>query len=1359
VSTPFPLEEEAQTDTRGEHLTDPNQPIPPGTFGGWGFQERDVPAGVSPGKLNSLALGAPLAYRGVSAVGSGIVGLENLLGAGAHGISAAFDTGNAGPVDQEIASGAKSIGKKIDADARDRLRALSPDPATSGAALQAMHGLVKVGTEALLGGTAGVGSAEGYNRYRDLKEQGVDTTTAAESAALTGIVNAAGLRVPMSFGSTLATRLASGAAAQTSFGMIDRKADAAILRAGGYDEMADQEHTFDMAQMAIDAVMGTAFGGLAHLHAPAVEHIDAALTANLALRNRKSAPGVATDPAAAGAHVDALNKAIQDLQDGKHVNVAGTGIEDAAFLARGGTENPELSEIIARELKDSGLLEHTEKLDMLEQALGRKLRGEEEPPAPKPESPLAVDPLDMKDFGLPKPPETLDPGHELLRPHWDPDKPDLQDMSPEREALRNDMVDERFKDAKPVPKGERPVAVVMGGGGASGKGTILRLLAARGFLPEGHVHLDPDEFKTGSEKKGWRGIPEYQHIMKAGDWRSATTTHEESGLLFKRARERATGGVDGKGKKYHVVLDRTLGDPEKAQAEIDALRKAGYAIHLVGTSVDPEAAIARAVKRAKRTNRWVPLTALLKAHKGFSQGFEGYASQVDSAQLYDNNVPEGTQPTLTAERKPGESALSILDREAYNSFERKASLNEQANTIRQISEAPATGGGGDETPGGPGRPPGVPENPRGAGGLEAGAAGTGRRGNGERALGPDSVSGERLETVSTASGRRIEVRPKIVEASDLVTSDHPEFPKALQPRQRGERAALDAQVRDIARNLEPERLGSSPEADRGAPIVSGKNEVESGNGRVMALRKVYEEETGNVAGPTKSKADLKSEFIGRDDAFWNIEPEDDEQGKPSEFRDNGYSGTQCTGYACAILHKLGPGRVKVFGFHDEDNPTSAIAQDAGGHDFAVVDGKYIVDPWLADLQGGAGEFKGESGVYDLKTDEAKVAKLYGDRELWKDMTATMPEGPKVKSAKADAYREFLKSQGHDISGFKQPVLVRERVTPMNQSERQAFTVEANQSATAAMSPVERGAADAKRLDGDTLARMTEGEVTSLGNQSFVRAFLEGLPVSERSALLNPDGSLSQEGVRRIQAAVLTKAFGGEPRSNQLLGRMLESTDADQRNILGALMDAAPAFARLRQMVEDGTIGPAFDITGKVLRAVEEAQAMRESGLSLKEFTGQTDMLNPRDPLVDTILKTFYDKAGKRAAGRPKVKAALMDYVDRATAQRLDQGNLFGDAPLAPDELLNATLAERKEDAAPASGDLFAKKETAEEPHPALDLATQAIEAKPNLEIVNEDGTVRAAGAKLAADTDAERTGSVAPGLFKSATDCFLRGAA
>ena len=106
-----------------------------------------------------------------------------------------------------------------------------------------------------------------------------------------------------------------------------------------------------------------------------------------------------------------------------------------------------------------------------------------------------------------------------------------------------------------------------------------------------------------------------------------------------------------------------------------------------------------------------------------------------------------------------------------------------------------------------------------------------RSGEVDRSWAGAEVAGQ---NVVTPTGLRIAVKPEIVDAADLVKASGD-----LQPRDRS-RAASDAQIAEMAANLDPARLMVSPEADRGAPIVGPDNVVESGNGRVAALVRAAE---------------------------------------------------------------------------------------------------------------------------------------------------------------------------------------------------------------------------------------------------------------------------------------------------------------------------------------------------------------------------------------------------------------------------------------------------------------------------------------------------------------------------------------
>ena len=275
--------------------------------------------------------------------------------------------------------------------------------------------------------------------------------------------------------------------------------------------------------------------------------------------------------------------------------------------------------------------------------------------------------VNAPDLGMEPKPETLAKGDPLLT---DTDK--LHEVTFEgevmpRETMRDMIVSRLFNQLVPV-QDRAPIAYIMGGGGASGKGTIKRLLQSTGQIPSsGLLELDPDEIKLE--------IPEYKQIVAAGDWRAANVVHEESSAIAKRVLAKAISKP-----QYDLVYDVTLGDPVKAAVSLRALKAAGYEINLYGVVVDPVLALARADARARTTGRYVPLDQLLKAHKGFVAGFPGYLALVDRAALFENS---DTTPTLIAQRT-ATGGLEVLAEKAYNQVtERAGSINETGQTIAQ----------------------------------------------------------------------------------------------------------------------------------------------------------------------------------------------------------------------------------------------------------------------------------------------------------------------------------------------------------------------------------------------------------------------------------------------------------------------------------------------------------------------------------------------------------------------------------------------------------------------------------------------------------------------------------------------------
>lgn len=263
--------------------------------------------------------------------------------------------------------------------AEQQVKRLTPDAATTGTAGQVLYGLFDMGGQAVVGttlggpvgGAAAVTSLQGFSEFERLTAQGVDFRTAQEAGLVQGITAGAGTLIPMSLGLRAGGALAEGVAAQLArtgessvrraaatavratpdiayaagtniaFGMAQRGLTAKTLRDGGYSEMANQYDVLDRQSIAIDAVLGVAFGGVGRFinsrgestNAPNFSpvDIDAALAANAAHHAEIDiAPGVPINVLSRNSHIQALRKAMSDVSQGRPVDVASI-VESASF--------------------------------------------------------------------------------------------------------------------------------------------------------------------------------------------------------------------------------------------------------------------------------------------------------------------------------------------------------------------------------------------------------------------------------------------------------------------------------------------------------------------------------------------------------------------------------------------------------------------------------------------------------------------------------------------------------------------------------------------------------------------------------------------------------------------------------------------------------------------------------------------------------------------------------------------------------------------------------------------------------------------------------------------------------------------
>lgn len=374
-------------------------------------------------------------------------------------------------------------------------------------------------------------------------------------------------------------------------------------------------------------------------------------------------------------------------------------------------------------------------------------------------------------------------------------------------------------------------------------------------------------------------------------------------------------------------------------------------------------------------------------------------------------------------------------------------------------------------------------------------------------------SNARPGRVYDADGNSIGVRYEVVDADSLITSNrddlsiNPDFPQELQPRDRS-RAMSQDQIAGIAANLQPERLGFSTDAGTGAPVVGLDGLVESGNGRVLALRRAYQ--NGGVP--------------------------------------------------------------------------------------------------------------------------------------------------------AENYRNFLRAQNFDVEGISNPVLIARRVTDLE--DRVSFVTAANRSTAMRLGAAEQALADARMIDTAMLDSLADGDVAGAGNAGFTRGFMARLPRAEQGSLIDRNGILSQEGNRRITAALMGRAYG-EP---ALLGRALEDTDNNIKAIGGAMSDSAGPWSKMRDAVSRGEIPAGMDITDDLVKAVQLVMRARDEGRAVSDLVNQAEMFGGPGEMAKIMARAmFSDAEMKRPVGRARLSSFLRDYADEA--MKNDAGpRLIGDPLTAPDIL-------------------------------------------------------------------------------------------
>lgn len=293
--------------------------------------------------------------------------------------------------------------------------------------------------------------------------------------------------------------------------------------------------------------------------------------------------------------------------------------------------------------------------------------------------------------------------------------------------------------------------------------------------------------------------------------------------------------------------------------------------------------------------------------------------------------------------------------------------------------------------------------------------------------------------------------------------------------------------------------------------------------------------------------------------------------------------------------------------------------------------------------------------------------------------------------RAVEYRSQIEAAGYAVpEGVARPVLVARRKSDLSREDRVRFTVAAQDSGVAVMTPTEVARASSRAMTPDVLARMDPTQpIRAEGNGDFVRSALAALPRSARNAMFDAGGMLNSAGERQLREALFARAWP-DP---DILARYTEGNAAELKSLMEALETAAPSWATLRADIEAGRVAPEMDIGGHVLDALRLIGAARELAASQKvpivkaiaELLDEVDLIEGAiSPLTAALVRKFWKNG--RAAPADEVGSFLSRYADEARKAGAT-GGMF-DAPGPRDVLVTidrATFGDLPEDFGAARG--------------------------------------------------------------------------
>lgn len=259
-----------------------------------------------------------------------------------------------------------------------------------------------------------------------------------------------------------------------------------------------------------------------------------------------------------------------------------------------------------------------------------------------------------------------------------------------------------------------------------------------------------------------------------------------------------------------------------------------------------------------------------------------------------------------------------------------------------------------------------------------------------------------------------------------------------------------------------------------------------------------------------------------------------------------------------------------------------------------------------------------------------------------------------------------------IQSIPDPMLV--RLAPEDKIPANIGDI-SNISQTLNLSTVEQAKNDSNRIDLSGIKFNENGDIAYESKRGFIQA----MPESEQANLIDKEGRPTKQASDRLNAAIFQKAYGND----ELTNLAHQAEDAEARNIINALSQAAPDMAKLSESSE-------YNLKPIVTQSAEMAINAKRNGISLADLAKQQDIT--AHPLTQNILELFANnsRSSKKIADGLKNIARGVNEEINAPAE-----DMFGMKPKRSlEEIIKEGLFKKEEP------DLFgeAKAERIETPY-------------------------------------------------------------